>query len=100
MTSVELIFKNQGSTDLNNIRVGGSRAQLAKGMAIHDFPALGRLEPGADTTATLGINFNDTTQAANFDLIVSQTEGESLAEKCLNLQVSIKNTLQKHRLHV
>ena len=98
MTSVELTFKNQGTADLTNIRVGGtSRAQLAKhGMAIHDFPALGRLGPGANATAVLGVNFNDTTQPANFDIVVCQAAagegtGESLAaEKCLNLQVNIR----------
>ena len=96
MTSVELTFNNQGSSDLTNIRVGGSRAQLAKGMSIHDFPALGRLGPGVTANATLGVNFNDTTQAAAFDLIVSQAEAESMAEKCLNLQVSQYFYIQSH----
>ena len=52
-------------------QVGGSRAQLAKGMSLHEFPAVGHLgSGGATSTAVLGINFNDTTQTANFDLIV------------------------------
>ena len=53
------------------LQVGGSRAQLAKGMSLHEFPAVGRLGSGGATcTAVLGVNFNDTTQTANFDLIV------------------------------
>ena len=53
------------------LQVVGSRAQLAKGMSLHEFPAVGHLgSGGATSTAVLGINFNDTTQTANFDLIV------------------------------
>jgi hypothetical protein len=38
-------------------------------MSIHEFPGIATLPAGASRTVTLGINFNDTTQSAKFDLV-------------------------------
>ncbi len=69
MCSVELTLNNQGDEPLADVKVGAKH--LAPGMALHEFPGLAALQPGASANVTIGVNFNDTTQAAKFDLIAS-----------------------------
>jgi len=73
MTAVEFSFTNQGSSNLTDIRIGGR--QLASGMSIHEFPAIPILSSGGTSTVTLGINFNDTTQNAKFDITLTEEDG-------------------------
>ncbi|XP_042861804.1 AP-3 complex subunit beta-1-like isoform X2 [Penaeus japonicus] len=67
MTSVELIFTNNGTEEIRDISIG--RKKLAPGMSLHEFAGIAVLN--ADTTlyGTLGVDFNDTTQPAVFDLV-------------------------------
>ncbi|XP_047485824.1 AP-3 complex subunit beta-2-like isoform X3 [Penaeus chinensis] len=67
MTSVELTFTNTGTEEIRDISIG--RKKLAPGMSLHEFAGIAVLN--ADTTlhGTLGVDFNDTTQPAVFDLI-------------------------------
>ncbi|KAJ8926924.1 hypothetical protein NQ314_020776 [Rhamnusium bicolor] len=44
---------------------------LAIGMSIHDFACISKLPPNCSLPATLGIDFNDTTQPANFEIVSS-----------------------------
>ncbi|XP_076039597.1 adaptor related protein complex 3 subunit ruby isoform X2 [Oratosquilla oratoria] len=66
MTSIELTFKNHGNEDIKDIRV--TKKKLAPGMALHEFAGIARLTPDSSLHGTIGIDFNDTTQAAIFDL--------------------------------
>ncbi|KAK8403584.1 hypothetical protein O3P69_000558 [Scylla paramamosain] len=67
MTSVELSFTNSGAEEIKDISVGAKK--LAPGMALHEFAGITVLAPGATLCGTLGIDFNDTTQPAAFDLV-------------------------------
>lgn len=69
MCSIELTLNNLGADELTDIKMGAKT--LAPGMSIHEFPGLANLQPGGSANATLGVNFNDTTQAAKFDLVAS-----------------------------
>ena len=69
MTSIQLTLNNLGQEELSDIKVGSKT--LAPGMAMHDFPGLAKLGPGCSQTVNIGINFNDSTQAAKFDLVSS-----------------------------
>merc|ERR1712223_1675630 len=74
MTAIELSFTNQGSCNLTDIRIGGR--QLASGMSIHEFPAIPLIASGGgSTTVAMGINFNDTTQTAKFDIALTEEDG-------------------------
>ena len=44
---------------------------LSPGMTMHEFSSLASLEPDSSQTVTIGINFNDSTQSAKFDLVAS-----------------------------
>lgn len=67
MTSVELSFTNSGAEEIKDISVGAKK--LAPGMALHEFAGITVLAPSATLCGTLGIDFNDTTQPAAFDLV-------------------------------
>ena len=69
MTSIQLTLNNLGQEELCEIKIGSKT--LAPGMAMHDFPGLAKLGPGCSQTVNIGINFNDSTQAAKFDLVSS-----------------------------
>ena len=59
---------------MTDIRIGGR--QLASGMTLHEFTAIPMLQSGGGTTTVLmGINFNDTTQAAKFDIAITEEDG-------------------------
>ena len=89
MTSIQLTLNNLGQNDLNDIKIGTKT--LAPGMALHDFPCklvipnsnitqylfmyffsgIAKLNSGASQSVNIGINFNDSTQTAKFDLVSS-----------------------------
>jgi AP-3 complex subunit beta len=69
MTSVELTLNNLGQEELTEIKIGSKT--LSSGMAMHEFPGIAKLAPGASQTVSIGINFNDSTQAAKFDIVSS-----------------------------
>ena len=68
MVSIELTFENLGSEEVGEIKLGAR--SLAPGMTVHEFPALLGLQQGERRNATLGVDFNDTTQAARVDLVI------------------------------
>ena len=68
MVSIELTFENLGSEEVGEIKLGAR--SLAPGMTVHEFPALLTLQQSERRNATLGVDFNDTTQAARVDLVI------------------------------
>ncbi|KAJ8980729.1 hypothetical protein NQ317_019224 [Molorchus minor] len=69
MTNINITFFNNTSQDIVDIRLG--KKNLAVGMTIHDFACISKLPPNCSLPATLGVDFNDTTQPANFEIVSS-----------------------------
>ena len=69
MTSIQLSLINTGPEELTDVKIGTK--SLAPGMTMHEFASIASLESYADQAVTIGINFNDSTQAAKFDLVAS-----------------------------
>lgn len=72
MVSIELSFTNTTNDEITNIKVGSQN--LAMGMEMHSMPDIESLAPRATISTTLGIDFNDTTQPANFEMCTSVTK--------------------------
>ncbi|ESO88349.1 hypothetical protein LOTGIDRAFT_126173 [Lottia gigantea] len=70
MVSIELMFTNSGDEPLTNIKLGEKKLQT--GMEIQEFSEIGSIAPGMRSTVLIGINFNDTTQPAKFDICTAQ----------------------------
>ncbi|XP_013411486.1 AP-3 complex subunit beta-2 isoform X2 [Lingula anatina] len=70
MASVELTLTNSSDKPVLNVKIGDKKLQ--SGMEIFDFPEIGNLGVGATVTATMGINFADTTQPATFDVCTQE----------------------------
>lgn len=66
MVAVEVTLVNNSDASISNIHV--DEKKLASGMSMHEFQEVASLAPGATISVTAGINFNDTTQPANFNL--------------------------------
>lgn len=66
MVAVEVTLVNNSDTSISNIHV--AEKKLASGMSMHEFQEVASLARGATISVTLGIDFNDTTQPANFNL--------------------------------
>ncbi|KAM9312783.1 AP-3 complex subunit beta-2 isoform 2-T2 [Gastrophryne carolinensis] len=66
MVSVQMRISNNSESEVRNIRI--SEPKLLSGMRIREFSEIESLPPGENTTAILGIDFCDSTQAANFQL--------------------------------
>nr|CAH7761482.1 unnamed protein product [Callosobruchus chinensis] len=69
MTNINLSFTNHTDEDITDIRLG--RKNLMSGMSIHDFACISKLPPNCTLPATLGVDFNDSTQPANFEIVSS-----------------------------
>lgn len=67
MISVELSFTNNSTEEIRDISVGSKK--LAPGMSLHEFAGIAVLSPDTTLYGTLGVDFNDTTQPAVFDLV-------------------------------
>ncbi len=67
LCSIELTLNNLGDSEQTEVKAGAR--PLPPGMALREFPAVASLAPGASLNVNIGINFNDTTQAAQFDLV-------------------------------
>lgn len=50
-------------------------------MSVHDISVIGLLQPGKTSTATLGIDFNDTTQGAKMEILWGTGEEEGGGKK-------------------
>uniref|UniRef100_A0A3B3SR41 AP-3 complex subunit beta n=1 Tax=Paramormyrops kingsleyae TaxID=1676925 RepID=A0A3B3SR41_9TELE len=66
MVSVQMQFTNNGDTEARNLRI--QEPKLQSGMRIAEFPEIDVLPPGETVTMVMGIDFSDSTQAANFQL--------------------------------
>lgn len=66
MVAVEVTLVNNSDASISNIHV--AEKKLASGMSMHEFQEVASLARGATISVTLGIDFNDTTQPANFNL--------------------------------
>uniref|UniRef100_A0AC11C7Y5 Adaptor related protein complex 3 subunit beta 2 n=1 Tax=Ovis aries TaxID=9940 RepID=A0AC11C7Y5_SHEEP len=66
MVSVHIHFSNSSDTPIKGLHVGTPK--LPPGISIQEFPEIESLAPGESTTVVMGINFCDSTQAANFQL--------------------------------
>ncbi|XP_006152930.1 AP-3 complex subunit beta-2 [Tupaia chinensis] len=66
MVSVHIHFSNSSDTPIKGLHVGTPK--LPAGLSIQEFPEIESLAPGESATAVMGINFCDSTQAANFQL--------------------------------
>ncbi|XP_072292133.1 AP-3 complex subunit beta-2 isoform X3 [Eucyclogobius newberryi] len=66
MVAVQIHFTNNSSSDVSGLHV--EDAKLQSGMRVKDFPEIESLAAGETTTAVMGVDFCDSTQAANFQL--------------------------------
>ncbi|KAM9090637.1 AP-3 complex subunit beta-2 isoform 4-T4 [Megaptera novaeangliae] len=66
MVAVHIHFSNSSDTPIKGLHVGTPK--LPAGISIQEFPEIESLAPGESATAVMGINFCDSTQAANFQL--------------------------------
>ncbi|XP_015608069.1 AP-3 complex subunit beta-1 isoform X2 [Cephus cinctus] len=72
MVNIELTFTNEGSETIHDIQIG--KKNLPSGMCLHDFMPIPTLQPSATLSSTLGVNFNDSTQPAPFDIDFTKSE--------------------------
>ncbi|XP_069794282.1 AP-3 complex subunit beta-1 isoform X2 [Narcine bancroftii] len=66
MVSVHITFINSSDQEIRNIQIG--ELKLTSGMKMHNFHEIDSLKPGTSKTVSMGIDFCDSTQAANFQL--------------------------------
>ncbi|XP_032941605.1 AP-3 complex subunit beta-1 isoform X2 [Catharus ustulatus] len=66
MVPVQVTVTNTTDQKIENIRIGEKK--LPPGMRMHEFNPIECLEPGGSLTATMGIDFCDSTQTASFQL--------------------------------
>ncbi|XP_020297079.1 AP-3 complex subunit beta-2 [Pseudomyrmex gracilis] len=66
LVSIELTFSNESNYAIKEIQIGNEILQ--KEMFILNFPQITVLDINAIFSSTLGVNFNDSTQSANFNI--------------------------------
>uniref|UniRef100_A0AAY4DJR8 AP-3 complex subunit beta n=1 Tax=Denticeps clupeoides TaxID=299321 RepID=A0AAY4DJR8_9TELE len=66
MVAVQIMFTNNTNAETKNLHVEDPKLQ--SGMRIKEFPEIELLPPGEMVTVVMGIDFCDSTQAANFQL--------------------------------
>ncbi|XP_065060461.1 AP-3 complex subunit beta-1-like [Rhopilema esculentum] len=66
MVTIELILKNTSAKPIQKISVGSKR--LSAGLQMHDFQEIDVLNTSQTLAVSIGIDFRDTTQPANFDI--------------------------------
>ncbi|NWU65300.1 AP3B2 protein, partial [Pterocles burchelli] len=66
MVAVQIQISNNTDTEVKSLRV--SEPKPLSGMRIQEFPEIERLAPGDTASVVMGIDFCDSTQAANFQL--------------------------------
>uniref|UniRef100_A0A672UMM3 AP-3 complex subunit beta n=1 Tax=Strigops habroptila TaxID=2489341 RepID=A0A672UMM3_STRHB len=66
MVAVHIQISNNTDAEVKSLRV--SEPKLLSGMRIQEFPEIERLAPGDTANVVMGIDFCDSTQAANFQL--------------------------------
>uniref|UniRef100_A0A8C7YZX6 Adaptor related protein complex 3 subunit beta 1a n=1 Tax=Oryzias sinensis TaxID=183150 RepID=A0A8C7YZX6_9TELE len=71
MVSVQVILTNNSDHVLEEIHIG---ERSPAGLNVHCFNTIERLEPGASVTVSMGVDFSDSTQAANFQLCTKEDQ--------------------------
>lgn len=66
MVSIELQFVNQSADEICNIQMG--QKSLPPGMHMQEFAPISQLNPGQRATSVLGVDFNDSTHAIDFEI--------------------------------
>ncbi|XP_054128731.1 AP-3 complex subunit beta-2 isoform X1 [Melozone crissalis] len=66
MVAVQIQISNNTDAEVKNLRV--NEPKPLSGMRIQEFPEIEHLAPGDTATVVMGIDFCDSTQAANFQL--------------------------------
>lgn len=66
MISIELTFTNHGNMELIDVQV--TKKHLQSGMSLNETPSIELLNPKQSWTGILGLDFNDSTQPANFEI--------------------------------
>jgi AP-3 complex subunit beta len=66
MVSIELQLTNHGNIELTDIQCGSKN--LPNGLSMHDFAQITQLMPKQTLMSVLGIDFNDSSQAVNFEI--------------------------------
>ncbi|XP_041075024.1 AP-3 complex subunit beta-2-like isoform X5 [Polyodon spathula] len=66
MVAVQIQFSNNTDTEAKSLRI--QEPKLMSGMRMQEFPEIEVLAPGETVTVIMGIDFCDSTQAANFQL--------------------------------
>ncbi|XP_041826100.1 AP-3 complex subunit beta-1 isoform X2 [Melanotaenia boesemani] len=69
MVAVQIILTNNSDHTLEEIHIGD---RSPASLNIHCFNTIERLDPGASVTVPMGIDFSDSTQAANFQLCTKE----------------------------
>ncbi|XP_076835456.1 AP-3 complex subunit beta-1 isoform X2 [Brachyhypopomus gauderio] len=75
MVSVQLTLSNHGDHNLEDIHIS---EKTSTGQNIHRFSPIECLEPEKSVTVSVGVDFNDSTQAASFQLC-TKAEGFSVS---------------------
>ncbi|XP_045922089.1 AP-3 complex subunit beta-1 isoform X2 [Micropterus dolomieu] len=71
MVAVQVILTNSSDHSLEKIHIGDRNPAS---LNIHCFNTIERLEPEASVTVSMGIDFSDSTQAANFQLCTKEDQ--------------------------
>uniref|UniRef100_T1J818 AP-3 complex subunit beta n=1 Tax=Strigamia maritima TaxID=126957 RepID=T1J818_STRMM len=72
MVSIEITFTNNSDAEIKNISTG--QQNLPLGMEMHISPEMESLATKASASVTIGIDFNDTTQPANFEICTNESK--------------------------
>ncbi|KAF2880489.1 hypothetical protein ILUMI_25696 [Ignelater luminosus] len=70
MVNISLTFTNTSHDDITDIQLG--KKNLAAGTSIHEFMSITLLSPNCSLAGTLGIDFNDSTNPANLEILSSK----------------------------
>lgn len=71
MVAVQVILTNSSDHSLEEIHIGD---RSPASLNIHCFNTVERLEPEASVTVSMGVDFSDSTQAANFQLCTKEDQ--------------------------
>ncbi|KAK4872253.1 hypothetical protein RN001_016377 [Aquatica leii] len=69
MVNVGLSFTNNTNNDITDIRLG--KKALSAGMAVHEFMVISILSSNTSLAGSLGVDFNDSTNPANLEIVSS-----------------------------
>lgn len=71
MVAVQVILTNSSDHSIEEIHIGDRSPAT---LNVHCFNTVERLEPGASVSVSMGVDFSDSTQAANFQLCTKEDQ--------------------------